>query len=41
MIDMTGDVDEAGWQYALKFHGADWHGNQLSPICNGKLSYPF
>ncbi|KAG1174239.1 hypothetical protein G6F70_005598 [Rhizopus microsporus] len=27
MIDMTGDVDEAGWQYALKFHGADWHGN--------------
>ncbi|KAI7899639.1 uncharacterized protein BX663DRAFT_520808 [Cokeromyces recurvatus] len=27
MIDMTGDVDEAGWQYALKFHGAEWHGN--------------
>lgn len=27
MIDMTGDVDEAGWQYALKFHGAVWHGN--------------
>lgn len=26
MIDMTEDVDEAGWQYALKFHGADWHG---------------
>ncbi|KAG0743143.1 hypothetical protein G6F57_008279 [Rhizopus arrhizus] len=27
MIDMTDDVDESGWQYALKFHGADWHGN--------------
>ncbi|CAO3643888.1 unnamed protein product [Mucor hiemalis] len=27
MIDMTEDVDEAGWQYALKFHGASWHGN--------------
>ncbi|KAI9263602.1 hypothetical protein EDC94DRAFT_607260 [Helicostylum pulchrum] len=27
MIDMTDDVDEAGWQYALKFHGAVWHGN--------------
>ncbi|CAO3629281.1 unnamed protein product [Mucor fragilis] len=27
MIDMTEDVDEAGWQYALKFHGAVWHGN--------------
>ncbi|KAI9487627.1 MAG: hypothetical protein EXX96DRAFT_554003 [Benjaminiella poitrasii] len=27
MIDMTGDVDEAGWQYSLKFHGAVWHGN--------------
>ncbi|KAI9355881.1 hypothetical protein BD770DRAFT_323697 [Pilaira anomala] len=26
MIDMTEDVDEAGWQYALKFHGAVWHG---------------
>ncbi|KAI8087356.1 hypothetical protein BDF21DRAFT_227617 [Thamnidium elegans] len=25
MIDMTEDVDEAGWQYALKFHGAVWH----------------
>ncbi|GAA5800273.1 hypothetical protein HPULCUR_005699 [Helicostylum pulchrum] len=25
MIDMTDDVDEAGWQYALKFHGAVWH----------------
>ncbi|KAI8356768.1 hypothetical protein EDC96DRAFT_258059 [Choanephora cucurbitarum] len=24
MIDMTEDVDEAGWQYALKFHGATW-----------------
>lgn len=23
---MTDDVDESGWQYALKFHGADWHG---------------
>lgn len=28
MIDMTEDVDEAGWQYALKFHGAVWHGKQ-------------
>ncbi|KAF7729161.1 hypothetical protein EC973_004929 [Apophysomyces ossiformis] len=27
MVDMTEDVDEAGWQYALKFHGAVWHGN--------------
>ncbi|CAO3683300.1 unnamed protein product [Rhizopus stolonifer] len=27
MIDMTDDVDEVGWQYSLKFHGADWHGN--------------
>ncbi|KAI9279187.1 hypothetical protein BY458DRAFT_584984 [Sporodiniella umbellata] len=27
MIDMTEDVDEVGWQYSLKFHGADWHGN--------------
>jgi hypothetical protein len=27
MIDMTEDVDEAGWQYAIKFNGADWHGN--------------
>ncbi|KAI8376065.1 uncharacterized protein BYT42DRAFT_546794 [Radiomyces spectabilis] len=34
MVDMTDDVDEdlkmtygAGWQYALKFHGAAWHGN--------------
>ncbi|KAI9020106.1 hypothetical protein CLU79DRAFT_757215 [Phycomyces nitens] len=27
MVDMTEDVDEAGWQYALKFHGASWHGN--------------
>ncbi|KAI9317884.1 hypothetical protein BX666DRAFT_1932415 [Dichotomocladium elegans] len=27
MVDMSGDVDEAGWQYALKFHGAVWHGN--------------
>ncbi|CDH57006.1 predicted protein [Lichtheimia corymbifera JMRC:FSU:9682] len=25
MVDMSGDVDEAGWQYALKFHGAVWH----------------
>ncbi|KAG1449756.1 hypothetical protein G6F56_008548 [Rhizopus delemar] len=24
---MTDDVDEVGWQYSLKFHGADWHGN--------------
>ncbi|KAI7878581.1 hypothetical protein K492DRAFT_170752 [Lichtheimia hyalospora FSU 10163] len=27
MVHMSGDVDEAGWQYALKFHGAVWHGN--------------
>ncbi|KAI9492441.1 hypothetical protein BDB00DRAFT_873353 [Zychaea mexicana] len=27
MVDMSGDVDEAGWQYSLKFHGAVWHGN--------------
>ncbi|KAL1934714.1 hypothetical protein VTP01DRAFT_6896 [Rhizomucor pusillus] len=27
MVDMSGDVDESGWQYALKFHGAVWHGN--------------
>ncbi|OAD73863.1 hypothetical protein PHYBLDRAFT_181393 [Phycomyces blakesleeanus NRRL 1555(-)] len=28
MVDMTEDVDEAGWQYALKFHGASWHGKK-------------
>ncbi|KAI8343639.1 hypothetical protein BC941DRAFT_411921 [Chlamydoabsidia padenii] len=27
MVDMTDDVDEAGWQYSIKFHGAVWHGN--------------
>ncbi|CAO3630040.1 unnamed protein product [Cunninghamella blakesleeana] len=27
MVDMTDDVDEAGWQYAVNFHGAVWHGN--------------
>ncbi|KAI9258804.1 hypothetical protein BDA99DRAFT_538729 [Phascolomyces articulosus] len=27
MVDMSNDVDEAGWQYSLKFHGAVWHGN--------------
>ncbi|KAI8097060.1 uncharacterized protein BX664DRAFT_325493 [Halteromyces radiatus] len=27
LVDMTEDVDEAGWQYAVKFHGAVWHGN--------------
>lgn len=27
MVDMTEDVDEAGWQYSVKFHGAVWHGN--------------
>ncbi|ORX43856.1 hypothetical protein DM01DRAFT_1340609 [Hesseltinella vesiculosa] len=27
MVDMTDDVDEAGWQYAVRFHGAVWHGN--------------
>lgn len=27
MIDMTEDVDEAGWQYAFNFHGAVWRGN--------------
>lgn len=31
MIDMTEDVDEAGWQYALKFHGAAWHGITKPP----------
>lgn len=38
MIDMTEDVDEAGWQYALKFHGAVWHGNSnILKIDNNKL----
>ncbi|KAI8068347.1 hypothetical protein BC940DRAFT_299758 [Gongronella butleri] len=27
LVDLTGDVDEAGWQYAVRFHGAKWHGN--------------
>ncbi|KAL1920024.1 uncharacterized protein VTP21DRAFT_1170 [Calcarisporiella thermophila] len=29
LVDMSGDVDEDGWEYALKFHGAVWHGNHL------------
>ncbi|KAG0175083.1 hypothetical protein DFQ29_007244 [Apophysomyces sp. BC1021] len=29
MVDMTEDVDESGWQYALKFHGAVWHGKLI------------
>lgn len=38
MIDMTEDVDEAGWQYALKFHGAVWHGNRnILKIGNDRL----
>lgn len=27
LADMTGDVDEAGWEYAFRFHGSVWHGN--------------
>ncbi|KAM3580851.1 hypothetical protein VKS41_006908 [Umbelopsis sp. WA50703] len=27
LADMTGDVDEAGWEYAFSFRGAVWHGN--------------
>jgi len=26
MIDMSGDVDEEGWEYALNFHNSGWHG---------------
>ncbi|KAG0293987.1 hypothetical protein BGZ98_001946 [Dissophora globulifera] len=27
LVDMTGDVDEDGWEYAIAFHGSPWHGN--------------
>lgn len=27
LADMTGDVDEAGWEYAFSFRGSVWHGN--------------
>ncbi|KAF9583471.1 hypothetical protein BGW38_009388 [Lunasporangiospora selenospora] len=27
LVDMTGDVDEDGWEYAMTFHGSPWHGN--------------
>ncbi|KAF9898024.1 hypothetical protein BX616_004593, partial [Lobosporangium transversale] len=27
LVDMTGDVDEDGWEYAMAFHGSSWHGN--------------
>ncbi|KAG0235976.1 hypothetical protein B0O80DRAFT_429887 [Mortierella sp. GBAus27b] len=27
LVDMTGDVDEDGWEYALTFHGSPWHGS--------------
>ncbi|KAJ2963729.1 hypothetical protein NQZ79_g1267 [Umbelopsis isabellina] len=27
LADMTGDVDEAGWEYAFSFRGSAWHGN--------------
>ncbi|CAG8458571.1 hypothetical protein RhiirA5_405733 [Rhizophagus irregularis] len=26
MIDMSGDIDEEGWEYALNFHNSSWHG---------------
>ncbi|KAF9344845.1 hypothetical protein BGX26_003829 [Mortierella sp. AD094] len=26
LVDMTGDVDEDGWEYAMTFHGSPWHG---------------
>lgn len=25
-VDMTGDVDEEGWQYSFAFRGSKWHG---------------
>ncbi|CAG8505833.1 7676_t:CDS:2, partial [Paraglomus occultum] len=28
LIDMSGDVDEGGWEYSFNFHGYSWHGNQ-------------
>ncbi|KAK3812166.1 MAG: hypothetical protein J3Q66DRAFT_349576 [Benniella sp.] len=27
LVDMTGDVDEDGWEYAMTFHGSAWHGS--------------
>ncbi|KAG0263075.1 hypothetical protein BGZ95_003887 [Linnemannia exigua] len=27
LVDMTADVDEDGWEYAMTFHGSPWHGN--------------
>jgi hypothetical protein len=30
LADMTGDVDEAGWEYAFQFHGSIWHGEPFS-----------
>ncbi|KAF9094915.1 hypothetical protein BGX27_001357 [Mortierella sp. AM989] len=27
LVDMTGDVDEDGWEYAMTFHGSPWHGS--------------
>ncbi|CAG8586500.1 3918_t:CDS:2, partial [Dentiscutata heterogama] len=26
LIDMSGDVDEEGWEYAPDFHCSCWHG---------------
>lgn len=28
-VDMTGDVDEEGWQYSFAFRGSRWHGNAV------------
>ncbi|KAJ6257909.1 hypothetical protein Dda_7699 [Drechslerella dactyloides] len=28
-VDMTGDVDEEGWQYSFAFRGSKWHGNAV------------
>ncbi|KAF3931913.1 hypothetical protein ABW20_dc0100539 [Dactylellina cionopaga] len=28
-VDMTGDVDEEGWQYSFAFRGTKWHGNAV------------
>ncbi|KAK6513408.1 hypothetical protein TWF281_005034 [Arthrobotrys megalospora] len=28
-VDMTGDVDEEGWQYSFAFRGTRWHGNAV------------
>ncbi|KAH8555607.1 hypothetical protein BGW37DRAFT_142551 [Umbelopsis sp. PMI_123] len=27
LADMTGDVDESGWEYAFRFRQSTWHGN--------------